>query len=522
MHADDFRAAVAAAHPGEELETLETHISWVFLAGDKAYKFKKPVNLGFADFSTLERRQHFCQEELRLNRRLVPQLYLDVLPVIQTSAGPRLGGEGLAEEFCVRMARFPQSALLAQALDDGSVTPQSIDRLAADIADFHDTCAVARPEDAFGEPAGIASRVQSVFAQAAAIAPQIDRQAAMQALGAWLAAQFDALPQTFADRKKMGYIRECHGDLHAGNMVLLAGRIVPFDCIDFNPDLAYIDVLSDVAFAVMDFEHRGRRDLANRFLNGYMERSGDYPGLPVLSYYLAYRALVRAAVAGIRLAQEETASSRDQAATEDIARQRRQVREYIDLAAEITRRSAALLAITHGPSGSGKSTFARRLAQEIPAIVLRSDVERRRQFLDPHARYSAAATQWTYRRLFELANTALLSGFSVVLDATFLSYGPRQEAARLAKQHGMTFVILDLQTPRATLHARVAHRRDQGHDASEATAEVLRRQLAARESLRADELPHAITIDTTSADAAEQMTSDLRQRLREQRSQSRQ
>lgn len=512
MQEDALLAAVAAEHPGEKVETIETHISWILLAGDNAYKFKRPVQLSFADFTTLDLRRHYCQEELRLNRRLAPELYLEVLPLSQTAAGLRINGQGEPCEYALRMKRFPSQALLTHALAAGRVTPAMFDQLAADLADFHVRCTPARQDDEYGDSAGIAARVRGVWSEVAAFAPQLDRADAVGRLGQWLDERFAALTGQFALRKRQGKVREGHGDLHCGNLVLLDGRIVPFDCIDFNADLRWIDVLSDAAFAVMDLERHGRRDLAFRLLNGYLEHGGDYQGLPVLPYYLVYRALVRAAVAGIRLRQEQCERSPEPAG-ENLARKQRDIQAYVDLAADYARRSAGFVAITHGPSGSGKTTFARRLVEEFGAIHVRSDVERRRRFSDSASRYSPAATAWTYRRLLELAGVAVRAGFPAIIDATFLSHPPRAEARRFAQILNVPLLILDLKTPRERLFERVAERARERRDFSEATSEVLSRQLQSLQPLRDEETAAAIVVDTQAIEAAERLIAAIRERL---------
>ena len=291
---------------GEAVEVVETHISWVLLAGDYAYKIKKAVNLGFLDFSTLEKRRFYCAEELRLNRRLAPDLYLEVVPIAGSADHPVLNGPGPAIEYAVKMRRFPQACLLDQVLLRGELTPETIDAIARRIADFHGRTAIADNESPFGTPERAHLPVAENFAQ---IRPRLrdnEDLIRLDELERWSEREYQARFNALAARKARGLIRECHGDLHLGNMALLDGEAVPFDCIEFSDNLRWIDVISEAAFLAMDLQDRGRPDLARRFLNAYLEQTGDYEGLEVLRYYLVYRAMVRAKVACIRAGQDGT------------------------------------------------------------------------------------------------------------------------------------------------------------------------------------------------------------------------
>jgi aminoglycoside phosphotransferase family enzyme/predicted kinase len=482
-------------HPVSHIRLLETHISWVILTGKYAYKLKKPVNLGFLDFGTLERRRFYCQEEIRLNRRLAPDIYLGVVPITGTPEAPSMAGTGSPIEFAVQMREFPQEALLSHVLQRGELMPHHIDALAREIAGFHSRIEIASPNSPFGNPDVVRQTTEESLAH---LMPGNQSNALVEHIKSWCRAEFDARRDEFLRRKQHGFVRECHGDTHLGNMLLLDGRPVLFDCIEFNERFRWIDVLSEVAFTVMDLEDRGNSAAARRFLSEYLEETGDYSGLFVFRYYLVYRALVRAKVTSIRLDQEDILPDERKALLTEYD-------GYVDLAERYTRPPQPILAITHGPSGSGKSTVAEAVVEQLGAIRVRSDVERKRlRGLKPLERterkaedvYSAAATDRTYARLAELASAAVRAGYPVVADATFLKRSQRQQFQRLATQLDVPFVILDLQASENDLRRRVTERAMAGGDASEADLAVLMQQLATRELL--DEEEHACSIPVSS------------------------
>lgn len=480
---------------GEPVEMVETHISWVLLAGDYAYKIKKAVNLGFLDFGTLEKRRFYCGEELRLNRRLATDLYLEVVPIVGSSAHPILNGPGTAIEYAVKMRRFPQACLLEQVLLRDELTPETIDAIARRIADFHGSTAIADNESLYGTPERVHLPVTENFAQ---IRPRLrdkDDLIHLDKLERWSEREYQARFNAFAARKARGLIRECHGDLHLGNMALLDGEAIPFDCIEFSDNLRWIDVISEAAFLTMDLQDRGRPDLARRFLNAYLEQTGDYDGLVVLRYYLVYRAMVRAKVACIRAGQERPSAGDWE-----------QYRNHIKLAADFTRPLQPFLAITHGLSGSGKTTVTQSLLETVNLYRVRSDVERKRLYgLKPEARsgagtgegmYSLEVGGRTYRRLEELARGIIQTGFPVIVDAAFLKRRERAAFHVLAQELSVPFVILEVSAPENLLRERVQQRMQRGQDASEADITVLENQIRNSEPLNDSELAVTICLDT--------------------------
>lgn len=487
-------------HPVAGVRVLETHISWVLLTGAWAYKIKKPVDLGFLDFSTLELRRHFCEEELRLNRRLAPQVYDAVVEIRGTPDNPRVEGPGPVLEYAVKMREFAQDALAGRLLAANRLTPRHIGRLAATVAAFHERTATTATGSAFGLPANVLAPALANFEALRPLLATPEDRAVLAALREWTEREHGARRARFEERHAGGAVRECHGDLHLGNIVLIDGEFVPFDCIEFNPELRWIDVMSEVAFLVMDLTDRRRPDFASRFLNAYLELTGDYGGLGVLRFYLVYRAMVRAKVHCIRASQAGVPP----------AERRRLLaagRDYLDLAQRFTRGGRPALIITHGVSGSGKTTATQALVESSEAVRVRSDIERKRlhglQALEPSGSglgtgiYTREATLATYDRLRDLARAIVEAGHTALVDAAFLRRSERDAFRALAGELAAPFLILDFHAPEPVLCERVARRAGIGADASEAGLAVLERQLATREPLAADEMPAVLVIDTS-------------------------
>ncbi len=451
----------------KHIDVLETHISWLILTGQYVYKIKKPVDLGFLDFTALDARRRYCEEELRLNRRLAPAIYEAVERIAGSADDPRIGGEGAVIEYAVRMREFPQSALASRLLADGALTGMHVDALASRIAGFHADAGVAACGSPYGAPETIIAAARENFTQLQRLLPEAQDQERIAAIRAWSEREYEAHLAQFAARQAEGYVRECHGDLHLGNIVMLGNQLTPFDCIEFSPALRWIDVMSEVAFLVMDLLDRGRADFAYRFLNAYLEAGGGYDGLNVLRFYLTYRAMVRAKVHGLRAEQDGiTGAERDRLIAAS--------RGYIELSRRFVHgmhgaRSAIIL--MHGVSGSGKSVVAQAIAEETGAVRLRSDTERKRlSGLAPLARsgsvlasgiYTEGITLATYNRLHDLARVVVNAGYAVVIDATFLKRRQRDLFRREAQARGIPFIIVDVTAPEAALRERIAALRTQ-------------------------------------------------------------
>ena len=465
---------------------IETHISWVLLDGQDTWKLKKPLHLPFLDASTLARRHQLCEEELRLNRRMAPSLYMDVTPITGTPDAPVLGGTGPAIEYAVHMRQFPKGALLVELLEAGQVQPTQLDDFARHLADFHRSAEVAPPSTPYGSPELIEQTTRDVLRNLA----DIGGEALSAPFTHWLDTQAPLLRPLWAQRQAQGRIVEGHGDLHLANVVLLDGSLTAFDCIEFDPGLRWGDPLSDVAFLVMDLMAHQRADLAFRFLNAYLDVSGDHAGLPVLRHYLVYRALVRALVARIKAGAGQPPAGPD----------------YLALAHSLVAPSAPRLLITHGVSGSGKTYVSQGVLEQADAIRLRSDVERKRLFGLAPQLYNRDRTQTTYAHLRDLARLSLKAGWHVIVDATFLNADERDRFRQLASPPSGHFAILHCEAPRPTLEARITARLNvpqQGaRDASDADTAVLAQQLTQETSLRPEEASCTLNADTTLPDWA--------------------
>ena len=486
-------------HRVDAVEVIETHISSVLLAGEFAYKLKKPVNLGFVDFSMLGRRRHFCDEEIRLNRRCAPMLYIDVVPIARsrTSSSLRIGGDGTVIDYAVRMRRFAHNARLDQMAALGTLDAALIDQLAKAVAEFHVGCDSAPSNRTFGNSDEIRGWATANLKELQRLAPDPVQRQRVERLAHWTAAEFALRAPVFAERRAKGYVRECHGDLHLGNLVLIEGRPVPFDCIEFNPQLRFIDVMSDVAFTWMDLIGHGLPRLAWRLLTGYLEATGDYSGLATLRFYAVYRALVRANVAMIRYGQPGTSASEREVDQRACAR-------YLAVAENLTQERRRQMVLTCGVTGSGKTTVSQLLLESLGAVRVRSDVERKRlvgiavtdhEHIDSGL-YDATTTRRTYEQLIRAATVIVDAGFPAIVDATFLRRADRQMFRELAQRLGAQPTIVVCKAPAYTLHARVAARAAHGTDASDATLEVLAYQLGVFETPDDDENAIVKLIDT--------------------------
>ncbi|WP_126454702.1 AAA family ATPase [Sulfuriflexus mobilis] len=489
--------------PVEKCQLIETHISWVILTGPYAYKIKKPVNLGFLDFSTLEKRHLYCDEEVRLNRRLAADIYLEVVPITGSAEQPCLAGKGEVIEYAVKMLEFPQQIQLDRLLDAGGLQGRHIDAIATMIADFHNNIAVADKSMVYGSPERILKPVVENFTHIREqLGQQLETYACspiLDALQQWSEKSFRDLRPLFAARKDGGYIRECHGDLHLRNLAWIADAPLAFDCIEFNPDLRWIDVISEVAFLTMDLQARQQPGLAQRFLNAYLEKTGDYAGVRVLPFYLLYRAMVRAKVDAIRACQAGITDEEKAEAEEGLA-------DYLRLGQSSIQPRSPRLMITRGMSASGKTSLTQPLLEALAALRIRSDVERKRLFgieaeQAAHAEtgagiYTAEATQRTYNKLAELAGDVIDAGYPVIIDATFQKYEQRERFRQLAEAKKVPYVILEFTASAETLRQRIVSR-EKG--ASDADLAVLEQQMKHWQPLRDDEHVHALKIDTETA-----------------------
>ncbi|EKD41396.1 MAG: hypothetical protein ACD_73C00734G0004, partial [uncultured bacterium] len=414
-----------------------------------------------------------------------------------TESEPQLGGAGEPIEYALRMVQFSQSERLDHLLNTRQLTLNHMDELALMMAQFHQKTKRVSGQSLCGTPEIVCGLVKETLDQLKSSAAGKQEKSNLGQLERWFESQSVKLKNIFEQRKQNGFVRECHGDAHLANMVLFKGEIILFDCIEFSENLRWIDTASEMAFTVMDLESRMAPQLAARFLNQYLEITGDYEALSVLFFYKFYRALVRAKVSGILISHQGlTEDEKQQAQTE--------YKRYLDLAKVYTQPPKPILVITHGISGTGKTTHTASLLEELGAIRLRSDVERKRMFgLESHEKsdaalkiemYSVQANQRVYEKLIHLARRGLENGLSIIVDGTFLKYDERKIFKDLAAKVKVPFVILDFTAPVEILRERIQNRLRQAKDASEADTAVLDKQLKWQEPLTTDELADAIAV----------------------------
>ena len=487
-----LRKPEAYRHAVGSVDLIETHMSWVFLAGPYAYKVKKPVRFDFADFSEPAVRRQMCETELALNRNFAAELYLDVVPICEADGHLMVGGDGPAVEWAVQMRRFDPACTADRLVEQGALDATEVRAFAARLAGQHAALPLVRPAtdalapmlDNFTTLAGTPSA-----------SPWRER---LQALQRWTQSEGEVLQDVLAERGRTA-IRECHGDLHLGNIVRLADGLSAFDCLEFDVGLRQIDTMGDVAFMFMDLCVRGRKDLAYAFADAYMDGAGDYAGLAVLNLYANYRAMVRAKVAALRLEQSGSAEAE------------RELERDVAWMEERVARPVGRLLVTCGLSGSGKSFWARQLAEALGAVRLRSDIMRKSLAgLAPDARsgasvaggpYDAQSTADTYAALARLAGALLKTGETVIVDAANLRLDQRRCFARLADHVGAGCTVLHFTAPEAVLRERILQRAAEGGDPSEADEAVLAWQMAHAELPQPGEA--SVCLDTSDLDLPE-------------------
>ena len=498
-------------HGVREFQVLETHISWVILTGDYAYKIKKPMDFGFLNFSTLDRRKHFCEEELRLNKRLADSLYLEVLPITGSADSPALGGNGEAFEYAIRMRQFDQDGLFDKQQERGQLKPDQLTSLARQVAEFHETLPPVATDKPLGTPEAVFAGMQENFDQ---IRPMIEDKSLLDQLDnmeAWTRATFERFQPLIEQRHAEGFVRECHGDLHLANITVYQNEVTVFDCIEFSEPFRWIDVINDLAFLLMDLESRGEHRLANLILNHYLEYRGDFQALPLLTLYKAYRAMVRGKIALFTMGNPSLSESE----RSDLMQR---YRDYAQLAEDYSSFPNPYLLATTGLSASGKSVVSKDMAAELGLIRLRSDIERKRLFglgpLDDSKSdiganlYTEEANQRTYERLAGLSKELLLAGMPVIVDAACLRQAERDLLTDVAENLGLPFALIHCEAP---VESRQEWLRKRDGDASEATEEFLDTQAGWFEPLTDQEKTHTVHLYTDQDHLAEAVADRIRQ-----------
>lgn len=508
----ELQRGEAYGRPGLEVGFLQTHISRLFFAGERVYKIKKPVELGFLDFSTLELRRQVCEEEVRLNRRLAPQVYLGVVPVTEAGDGTlRVGGEGPALEWAVEMVRLPEHGMLSNLLDRGEIDNEPMNALAELLARFHAEAPTGEGVDEHGSVRAVTFNVEENFAQ---LEPFVDAAAsgAGPPVNVISRRQHDFLAERartfleqrgalFEARLQAGRIREGHGDLHAGNVCFAEEGVVAYDCIEFNRRFRCADVACDLAFLTMDLDRRGYPGFSKYLERRYAAAAEDEELTELSGFYKQYRAVVRAKVAAMTASDPAV----QQEAREEL---RRGARSYVQLAVGYDLPPALILMC--GLPASGKSWSAQALAQVLRAPVLHSDV--RRKVLGGIARttrvqdgygaglYSQAAKQRTYDSLLEDAMERLGAGHTVILDATFSTRAFREPFAQAARREGFPLLVAHVSARDELVRERLEARAKDPHAVSDANLEVY---LKARASFEPpDELPARNVARLTSGEGA--------------------
>jgi len=487
----------AYAHPVDRVELVQTHISWILLAGAFAYKILRPVAYAFLDMRSFERRRFLCEEELRLNRRFAAELYLEVCEIRLDAGVARIGGAGQVIETAVRMQRFDRSQELDRLLAAGQVGVCELEDFGIRIAAIHAQLPSAPADSSFGTPAQVRALVLENFAQATqACAQRPLEHEALERLREPLGAMLEALQPWLQRRRACGCVRECHGDLHSRNIVRHGGRLLAFDCLEFEPAFRWIDRADEAALLLVDLEARGFAAHAYAFWSGYLRQSGDYQSHRVLNLYKVHRALVRAKVAALSLANE--AAPAERAAW---------LQEGQQLIAQAARRLPGtcrpLMVLMCGLSGSGKSWLAAQLVRDRQLIELRSDLERQRmsslgqQRGELNAgRYAQRSRTAVYERLYQCAEDVLAGGYDVLIDATFQQRSERARFRSLAQQLGAELRVVHCHADVQLMRQRLAQRRALAADPSEANEQVLEWQLQHFEALQPQEGLNVIEADT--------------------------
>jgi aminoglycoside phosphotransferase family enzyme/predicted kinase len=501
----------AYPHPVDTVTVVETHISWILLTGAIAYKIKRPVVFPFLDLRSRERRAFFCAEELRLNRRFAPDLYLDVCPVVVRDSRVYIGGAGETVEHAVKMRQFRRESELDNLLAHSRIAPAELDAFGRALARIHAELPTAEPPAPWGEPQGVRTIINNNFEECVQASALFERSSDLRALQPELERRLEEASPWMADRREHEYVRECHGDLHAANVVRLESRLVAFDCMEFEPGFRWIDVADEVAFLLADLDAQHFPHHEQAFLSGYLAVSGDFQACRLLPLYKAHRALVRAKVTAL-------SRSRGQAAdAEDLGPRRH--RAYLECAARVLARRRPALVLMSGLSGSGKTWLAEKLAPLLGAVHLRSDLERKRLAgiaEEGHSGaalgtgiYSRAFTQRVYEHLALAAEDVLAGGYVAIVDATFARRDDRAAFRRLARRLGVTGCLIHCRAAHEVLVKRIIERHLQGEDASEADVAVLDWQKEHWEPVGADEQWAVIPADTGQVDLEE-----LTQRIR--------
>ncbi|MGK7939453.1 MAG: AAA family ATPase [Crocosphaera sp.] len=475
------------------IKVIQTHISVIFLTGDYAYKIKKPVDFGFLDYSTLEKRQYFLNQELTMNQAIAPDIYLEVLPITIKNNQVKIGEEGNIIDYVLKMHQFPQDCLFINLFQAGKLEKHDLEALGKIVSEFHKNTRTDDYIRSFGDIEVIKKSIDENYERTEKYINIAQTQQQYNETKEFTDNYFQLKQEQFKQRQKEDKIRECHGDLHLKNICLWNNKIQLFDRIEFNEEFRYVDVMFDVAFTVMDLDARKRQDLSNIFLNTYLEHTGDWQGLQVLPLYLSRQTYVRAKVTSMLLDDPNITEEDHNNALQD-------AKNYYHLALQYTQKHQGQIIIMSGLSGSGKTTVAKYLAQRINAILIRSDALRKHLANIPLNKtgsddiYTPEMNKKTYSNLIKLGEMLAIQGFSVILDAKFDRHILREPLIKIAQKNNIPLTILSCYAPVDILSDRLSQR--QG-DISDATASLLQQQQENNENFNEEELPYVKMLDTS-------------------------
>ena len=496
----------AYPHAVDDVQVVETHMSWVLLTGEFAYKIKKPVHYSFVDLRSPERRAFYCREELRLNRRFSRNLYIEVCEITVADGTASVAGQGEVVDHAVRMRQFEGSQELDRLLADDRIEPVELDAFGRELAAVHRQLPVDGGADAVGRPEATRKVLLENLEQCQQGAALLGTDDVMRALRQPYLARVAEADEWLERRWRQGHVRECHGDLHSRNVVKHGGRLVAFDCIEFDPSFRWIDVADDVAFLMMDLEARKFPSHAHAFRSGYLAESGDFAACRMLRLYQTHRALVRAKVMALEAAGKE-GSGRESALE--------QHRGYLNYAEQQLQTGQTMLLLMFGLSGSGKTWLAEKLAPPLDAIHIRSDVERKRlaglaEQQQSHSAlgqdlYSRGMSTEVYERMVDCAGHALAGGYTAIVDAAFQRRDERARFKDLAVRHGVELRVIHCHAPRPELESRLRERSRMGRDASEADHAVLAWQERHLEPLQEQEGFVTVDADTTAPNVSDEV-----------------
>jgi len=466
--------------PTASVQLVQTHVSFLFLTDTFVYKIKKPVDFGFLNFTTLDRRRFYCEEEVRLNRRLCPDMYLGVVEVREFADGVCFDGRGQIIDYAVKMKRLPAERMLDRLLDEEAVSEQDIGRIARTIGEFHLGAERNREIDAYGSIDVVRRNWTENFLQIADFVSRTLDETDLRIIRQWVEKFVEQQGSLFADRVAGGFVRDCDGDIHSEN-ICLTDRVYIFDCIEFNARFRFSDTAADLAFLLMDLEYRGRRDLAEILLREYRAVTGDHGMVAVLDFYRVYRAFVRGKVESFRLDDPQIGEPEKEAACNSARRHFRLARGYI-----LRRSLAPGLIVFSGLMGTGKSTLARELSFELGLELLSSDILRKELagLSDTEHRrdgynegiYTIDFTRKTYREMFRRAEELLSCGRGVILDASFSRRIDRAEAAALAQRMAVRYSLFHAECPDDVARQRLEVRAEDPREASDGRWELYARQ----------------------------------------------